>query len=174
MKICKEIGCNNNVFGGGYCKYHAYKRYMRGGDLYKPKPRKKRKAIPKKSKSRNAREPYYKEIKDELRAEMMAEGTYNCFFCGKPMGDEKGFHHLKGRVGKNYTDRKYLQPAHNKCHVEDYHPSTWEQLNSFAWYDGFLLRLKSIDEKLWRAELRKKDKSLPLNPKIEFDDDELF
>ena len=26
MKICKSDGCNNNVFGGGYCKFHQYKR----------------------------------------------------------------------------------------------------------------------------------------------------
>ena len=26
MKICKSDGCNNNVFGGGFCKFHQYKR----------------------------------------------------------------------------------------------------------------------------------------------------
>ena len=26
MKICNSEGCNNNVFGGGFCKFHQYKR----------------------------------------------------------------------------------------------------------------------------------------------------
>ena len=26
MKICNSDGCNNNVFGGGFCKFHQYKR----------------------------------------------------------------------------------------------------------------------------------------------------
>lgn len=26
MKICNSDGCNNSVFGGGFCKFHQYKR----------------------------------------------------------------------------------------------------------------------------------------------------
>lgn len=26
MKICKSENCKNNVFGGGFCKFHQYKR----------------------------------------------------------------------------------------------------------------------------------------------------
>ena len=26
MKICNSDGCNNNVFGGGFCTFHQYKR----------------------------------------------------------------------------------------------------------------------------------------------------
>jgi len=34
MKICNKEGCENPVFGGGYCKYHQYLRT----DKKKPKP----------------------------------------------------------------------------------------------------------------------------------------
>ena len=157
MKLCKE--CNNAVFGGGYCKYHQYKRKMLGGDLYERKPPKKRKAIPKESKKRKLEGKTYKQIKDELRAEMKAEGTYNCFFCGKPMEDEKGFHHCKGRDGSYLTDRKYLKPAHNQCHVWDYHQARVKDLILQPWYGEFLNRLKELDIDLYRKEINKQNKS---------------
>ena len=157
MKLCKE--CNNTVFGGGYCKYHQYKRKMLGGDLYERKPPKKRKAIPKESKKRKEEGKTYKQIKDELRTEMIANGTYNCFFCGKPMGDEKGFHHTKGRDGSYLTDRKYLKPAHNQCHVWDYHQADIETLMQKEWYSDFLNRLKELDINLYNKEIKKQDKS---------------
>ena len=158
MSLCKE--CNNNVFGGGYCKYHQYRRSMQGGDKYSHKPKiKKRKKIPRESAKRKEETPYYKQVKDELREDMIANDTYNCFFCTKPMGNEKGFHHTKGRDGTLFTDRKYLKPGHNDCHVRDYHQSTVAQMLKQTWYQGFLIRLKELDEKLYEAEIKKQSKS---------------
>jgi hypothetical protein len=168
--ICKDENCTNpNIFGGGYCKYHQFRRSMRGGDKYQAKPkqntaleaRSPRKAynIPKESKTRKEQGKTYKQVKDELRAELRSEGKYNCFFCTKPMGFELGFHHLKGRAGQNFIDKKYLVPGHNQCHVEDYHRSDVGKLLKFPWYQGFLARLKEIDESLYRTELKKQDKA---------------
>ena len=158
MKQCKEPGCNNKPFNE-YCHYHQYRLYMKGGRLYKPKPPKKRKAIPKESKKRKEEGKTYKQIKDELRTEMIANGNYNCFFCGKPMEDEKGFHHCKGRDGSYLTDRKYLKPAHNQCHVWDYHQARVKDLILQPWYGEFLNRLKELDIDLYRKEIKKQDKS---------------
>jgi hypothetical protein len=143
---------------------------MEGGDLYKPKQARKKRfktltppkgtAIPKQSKTRLKEGKTYKQTKDELRAEMIANGTWNCFFCTKPMKNEKGFHHTHKRDGSYFTDRKYLKPGHNQCHVWDYHQAKIEDLLKQPWYPGFLLRLKELDESLWRKELKKQEKGL--------------
>jgi len=177
MRTCKIDGCNNPVFGGGVCRYHGYTRHMKGGDLFKPKNNtavtlspKSNTKIPKESKTRKKQGKTYKEVKDELRAELKAEGKYDCFFCTDPMGEEKGFHHLKGRDGDNFIDKRWLVPGHNQCHVWDYHHLCVEQLLQFPWYQGFLTRLKNKDPKLLREELKKQEKS-----GLIFDDeDELF
>jgi hypothetical protein len=180
MRICKEPDCNRPVFSNLFCRYHQYRRRMKGGDLYikrppqsvsKPRSLKSNTKIPRESKKRSEATKTYKEVKDELRAEMIANGTWNCFFCGKPMGKEKGFHHTKGRDGTLYTDKKYLKPGHNDCHVFRYHQADIESLLQEVWYPDFLLRLKELDEKLWRAELKKQEKSIKLNPRIDFDED---
>jgi 5-methylcytosine-specific restriction endonuclease McrA len=146
---------------------------MAGGDLHKrtkkpndnenkavqPRSRSKQGKIPSESKKRSTERIYYKQVKDEMRAEMKANGTYNCFFCGLPMGDEMFFHHLKGRDGDLYIDRNYLVPAHNDCHVFRYHRLSIEFLIKETWYDGFLSRLKAKDAKLYETELKKQYKA---------------
>lgn len=170
---CGEPGCNNNIFGGGFCKYHQFRRRMAGGDQHKrkkttndkqnkpvqPLSRKKQGKIPPEGKKRLTERPYYSQVKSEMREEMIANGTYNCFFCGLPMGQEKCFHHLKGRDGMLYIDREYLVPGHSLCHVEKYHRMTVEQLLKESWYQGFLNRLKAIDIKLYETELKKQYKA---------------
>jgi hypothetical protein len=139
---------------------------MQGGRLYKPKPKTKN-VIPKESKKRKIENKTYKQIKDELKEEMISAGTWNCYFCSKPMGKEKGFHHTHKRDGTYFTDRKYLKPAHNFCHVEQYHRLPVEKLLEIPWYGEFLLRLKALDESLWRIEMNKQTKNINL-----FEEDE--
>lgn len=158
---CNETNCDANVFGGLKCRYHQFKRHMKGGDLYKPKTRQKNK-IPQESKKRKEENKTYKQVKDELRQELIARGEWNCFFCMGPMGTEKGFHHTHKRDGTYFTDRKYLKPAHNNCHVDNYHQARIEDLLKRSWYQGFLSRLRELDESLWRIELRKQDKKANL------------
>jgi hypothetical protein len=168
-KICSESGCTNPVFGGGKCKYHQFRRSMRGGDKYKAKsPRKtlsearsprKGTPMPKESLKRKEQAKAYKEVKDEIRAELIAEGKYNCFFCTEPMGAEKGFHHTKGRDGSRFIEKKWLVPGHNECHVDKYHHTEVAELVKLPWYSGFLQRLRALDEELYRKELKKFDKS---------------
>ncbi len=171
---CQEPGCANNVFGGGFCKYHQFRRRMAGGDQHKrkkttndkqnkpvqPLSRKKQGKIPPEGKKRLTERPYYSQVKSEMREEMIANGTYNCFFCGLPMGQEKCFHHLKGRDGMLYIDREYLVPAHNECHVYKYHWLSIEFLIKETWYPQFLSRLKAKDEQLYYKELKKQEKGL--------------
>ena len=157
MKICTEAGCKNPQFGGFKCRYHQYIRHMRGGDLYKPK--KKQKAIPKESKKRKEEKKTYKQVKDELREELKAKNEWVCFFCTKDMKDEKEFHHLKGRDGQNFIDKKWLVPAHGKCHVLDYHMAKVKDLMEQKWYPGFLERLRKIDTQLYYKEIVKQEKA---------------
>lgn len=158
MKACSEKGCTNPPFNE-YCRYHQFRLYMKGGRLYKPKPRQ-TKPISKESPKRKEEKKTYKQVKDEIRAELIAQGKYNCFFCTKPMKREKGFHHIKGRDGQNFIDKRYLVPAHNQCHVDGYHQAMVEKLLQQPWYQGFLTRLRAIDEKEYRIEMKKQDKGI--------------
>ena len=161
---CNASGCNSNQFGGGYCSFHQWFRKLKDGDLYGHKTKvKKQNKIPIRSKQRLDQEPRYKHIKEEIRTELQAKGQFNCIFCTKPMGNESGFHHFLGRIGTLFTDRKYLQPGHGKCHVEEYHRLTVEQLTLLPWYEGFLERIKLIDISLWEKEMRKHSKAEPVN-----------
>ena len=157
---CKESGCSANLFGGGYCKYHQFRRYMRGGDLYKPKPRQKS-AIPKESKKRKAERIAYSEQIRLFWDESVENGTDFCFFCGKKMAHRDNIHHLKGRTNDYLNDKEWFVNAHNKCHVEDYHQSSWEQRIKQPWWEDFLIRLKSKSPELHRKEMLKGEKYLP-------------
>lgn len=168
MRTCSK--CDKPVFGGGYCKYHQYVRHMRGGDLYKPKPRQKSN-IPKESKKRKKEKIRYSEQIKLFWIESVENKTDFCFFCGVHMAHRDNIHHLKGRTGDYYLDKEWWVNAHNKCHVEDYHQSDYEHLSKQLWYPQFLQRLKSKDSGLWQKEINKKDKDIKLNPRLGFDED---
>ena len=109
MKTCKE--CNNPVFGGGYCKYHQFKRKMKGGDLYKPKPRQKS-PLPKESKKREKERIYYLDQVKMFWKECVENGNDFCFFCGQKMTKREDTHHLKGRIGDYYLDKEFSNPVY--------------------------------------------------------------
>jgi hypothetical protein len=168
MKTCNADNCSNPQFGGGYCRYHAYMRRMKGGDLYargqkkpvEPRSGLKRTKVSPVSEKRKEQAKTYKQVKDEIRAELISTGNYNCFFCGKPMNSEKGFHHTKGRDGTKYIEKKWLVPGHNQCHVWDYHQAKIKDLIEQPWYPAFLSRLRDLDEGLYQTELKKQEKGL--------------
>ena len=165
MKTCIELNCTNNQFGGGYCKYHQFKRHMRGGDLYKPKT-KKQTPIKKKSKKRIVEEISYREMSQLIwdKAKETGNGEVLCFFCNKPMAHKEDTHHLKGRTGALYAMKRWLRNAHRYCHGERYHDARYEDLIKEKWYPGFLERLKEASEDLWRKELKKGDKAQRIIP----------
>ena len=158
MKLCKENGCKNNIFGGGFCKYHNYRRYMRGGDLFKPKTRKST-TIPKESKKRKEEKKYYTENCKDLEKEIREQnnGKIYCFFSGLEINERVTWHHLKKRTGKFYTDKEWLVPAINKYHLM-YHFSEIEDLIAEYWYSDFMNRLKTKDTHLYYKELKRQEK----------------
>ena len=157
MKTCVEAGCDRPQFGGGFCKYHQFRRYMKNGDLFKPKKRKK--TPPKESKKRKEEHKYYKQLCQELWDELVAEGKNYCFFCGKKMEKREDFHHIRGRVRDNYLNREYIVPAHNDCHVWKYHQASIEQLMREPWYEEFMNRLREIDSQSYYKERNKLTKA---------------
>lgn len=173
MKTCNERGCDRPIFGGGKCKYHQYRRYMRGGDLYSPK-KKEATPIKKQSAKRSKEHKRYTEVCDELTRELREQnnGHIYCFFSGEEIFDKRPhYHHLKGRTGDHLIDKKWLVPAKDEYHVHKYHMASYEQRVKEWWWQGFLSRLKEKSVELWEKELRKADKAIPLNPKLEFEDD---
>lgn len=173
MHTCKADNCTSNVFGGGYCKYHQYLRRMRGGDLFKPKLKEKSSIKPLSDKRKVQRKYYAVETKERFD-EAVTNGTNICIFCDKKVIIYEGWHHLKGRENDKLLDWDYIKLAHNQCHVWDYHQASYEQRKKQPWWQGFLLRLKAIDESLYRAELRKGEKAHKLNPDPTLFDEELF
>lgn len=169
MKTCSEPNCNRLVFGGHYCKYHQYRRKMQGGDQHKRKtPIKKR--TPKRAKD----ERQYKDQAREFFNDAVKNGTNICVFCGKKVMKFDGLHHWKGRTNDYLLDKKYWSIVHNECHVDNYHWASTEQRMKQVWWDDFLIRLKAIDEDLWRKELKKYEKVNKLNPKIWDEEEDLL
>ena len=160
-QTCKEFNCNNNIFGGGYCSYHQFKRHMRGGDKYNSKPRPKPKPIKKESKKRTEDKKYYSQHCKELTQELRDanNGKVYCFFTGKEIRGRVTYHHLLGRTGDFYLDKALLVPGDNDRHLE-YHRLTVEQLLKTDWYDGFCARLKEKSTKAYDKEIKKQEKAL--------------
>lgn len=159
--------CDSGVFGGGYCKYHQYKRRMQGGDKYAPKRKKKAlelqsslfdTKIPPESKRRKKERVRYSEQIIEFWNESVEDKTDFCFFCGLHMDKRDNVHHLRGRTGEYYLDKEYWVNAHNFCHTYQYHMMSIERLYQLPWYREFLDRLKSKDFHSYCKELKKQDK----------------
>lgn len=166
MKTCSEHGCLNPIFGGTKCKYHQFKRHMQGGDLFKRKPKS---SIPKESKKRKEERKRYTEVCDLLTEEIRAKnnGKVFCFFSGQEITAKRPhYHHLKSRTGDYYTDKEWLVPALDEFHVDGYHSKSVEYLLQQKWYtDIFLVNLRNKSEELYQKELRKREKSEPINPR---------
>ena len=142
MKLCKEDGCKSSVFGGGYCKYHQYRRHMRGGDLYRPK-RDVAKPISKASKKRKKENKSYLLQLREFWDNAVKDGTNKCFFCGEKMGEREDTHHLRGR-GAFLLEPEWWVHAHRQCH-HWYHFAPIEFLIKKSWWGGFLERVRAKD-----------------------------
>ena len=155
--------CNKYpVFSHDFCRLHQWMRTDEDYKKYKNLKKEgkiKQKSIPKESKKRKEEKKTYKQVKDELREELKAKNEWVCFFCTKDMKDEKEFHHLKGRDGQNFIDKKWLVPAHGQCHVLDYHMAKVKDLMKQEWYQGFLTRLKEKDTQLYYKEIVKQEKA---------------
>ena len=158
-KICKYEGCNNSRWGGGYCKYHQYIRFKDENRAVQPLSPIKRYNIPKVSDKRLEQAKIYKQICIEVDLEAKKSNNWKCFFCGEEF--EKGVrpdrHHLAGRDGSLYTDKRYLVLAHRICHTK-YHSHTIHLLKKEAWFNSWLERLRVISEELYNKEINKLNK----------------
>ena len=90
----------------------------------------------------------YDRVKAELEAELKAKGEWRCFFSGLPLSDNAVWHHIIGRENDLLTDKKFLRPVLHEYHVE-YHDQPFSKLKSEWWWDGFMNRLKALDENVW-------------------------
>jgi len=169
MKICKELNCDNSVFGGDYCKYHQYRRSMQGGDKYKAGGRiksKPRRRTPKREKD----ERYY-----AVQArEFFEESDKICIFCGVGVTKFQGLHHWKGRTNDYLLDKQWWSVVHNKCHVYIFHRCTSEQLQEQWWYEEFVARLKIKSIELYNKITGRGEKIHRLNPLPFKEEEDLF
>lgn len=98
----------------------------------------------------------YDRVKAELETKLKAKGEWRCFFSGIPLDENAGYkdyawHHLKGRDGDLLTEKKYLRPVLDRYHTGDegYHNKPFSYLKTLWWWEGFMARLKELDEDLW-------------------------
>ena len=153
MKICEKEGCNNPIFGGGYCSFHQYLR----NKLPKNKP--KRKAIPSLSKRRSLQLTEYRAIKEEMIAEAKEKGPIRCFASGEKIYGIPEIHHLDGREEDALTDRPNLVFIKRKYH-HMLHDLSIDKLMKERWYDTFLNNLKERNPRLYVKEIHKRTKLL--------------
>jgi hypothetical protein len=168
MRECKE--CDRPVFGGGYCKYHQFRRRMQNGDKFKRKaPVKKR--LPQESKKRKVEHKRYTEQVLEHRTKCKEDGTYICFFCleGEDLSTKDKWlcnHHWEER-GANYLNVDTWSWTHNSCH-NIWHFASMEELKEQEWYnEEFLTRLKAKSIVAYSKQIRKEEKSEELFGDVE-------
>lgn len=159
MKTCSEPGCTSPQFGGSFCRYHQWKRKLKGGDLYSPKP-KKQKAIPKESKKLKKEREYYSIQAHRFFDEAVQNGTNICIFCGEKVSKFEGLHHWFGRVGQYLHDKQHWSVVHNDCHAYKYHKFTVQQMTE-EWGQAFWDRLEKFNSSLREKIQSRSDKNNP-------------
>lgn len=144
-KICKSCGKPEYIFSGGLCRQcWGLEQTLKNWASKAP-----RRPIRYKSEKRKEEEKEYKRICKE----MDTVKPHMCFFCGWEIKGRVDHHHLKGKVGGDYLDKRYIVKAHRKCHSE-FHSLPVDKM---WWFDAFLFRLKQVDFDLFQKELRKRD-----------------
>lgn len=167
MKTCKA--CSSPVFSHDYCLIH---QWMRTDDKYKKyKELKKSGKIARRTKERAKDEKRYMNEARAFFDDAVANKTNYCFFCGKEVKLFEGLHHLRNRAGDMLLDKEFWVVVHNNCHVWKYHQADYDQRKKEVWWQDFLARLKEKSLELYEKELRKADKAIPLNLKLEFEED---
>lgn len=164
MKTCIEPGCDSPVFGGNFCKYHQYRRYMYGGDLYKPK-KKERKPIPKESAKRKIDNRHYRDRIIAFWNNAVEKKENRCFFCNKLMEYREDIHHILGR-GKFLLEEEWWALAHRECHSIYHGPA--DVLVSQPWFENFMRRLKKKSIKTYYKTIDRINKA-----ELEFKEEEL-
>lgn len=156
---CKD--CNSDVFGGGYCKYHQWKRNLFGGDKYKTKSATNTpyKPIPRRTKERAIDEKYYAVQAKEFFDDAIKSETNICVFCGEKVTKYEGLHHWKGRTNDYLLDKQWWSTVHNDCH-SFYHRATVEQMKEKSWFDSYMSRLRAKSEELYLKEINKSQKNI--------------
>jgi hypothetical protein len=173
-RTCKEDNCNNSVFWGDYCRYHQYRRSMKGGDKYNadkkpnkpPKPRSetrslKSNTIHRRTPKRALDERYYAVQAKEFFDKSVFDSTNKCHFCGERVLTFQGLHHTEGRDGSRINDFTKIVIVHNDCHLF-YHRATLQQLMEQKWFVAWMGRLKSVSTEAYNKELRKAEKTINL------------
>lgn len=156
-KTCKAVGCDNFIFGKGYCKSHQYMRDdVDVTDRSKKKPRQR---IKYSSKKRIDENELYKEAKMIVRSELLESGQWKCFFSNEdlPVGFNE-FHHLEGKEGALLYLTTNIRPGIRKFHTQ-YHHFNISQLLQTEWYVDFLKRIRYVYPQVIRIESRRFDKA---------------
>lgn len=99
---------------------------------------------------------HYKRVKAELEIELKDKGEWRCFFSGIPLAEDAPFlpHHLRGRDGDMLIEKEFLVPCLWEYH-QKYHDVPFSKLKTEWWWNGFLERLKALDEDLWYSHVLK-------------------
>jgi hypothetical protein len=167
-RTCSEPNCTQNSFGGGKCKYHQWKRRLKGGDLYgKSKQNESVGALSPKSDTIHRRTPkrakderYYSVEAKEFFEEAVKSKTNDCFFCGLKVNTFQGLHHWRGRTNQYLLDKQWWSIVHNSCHTDKWHRMTLEQIQKEGWYPEFLIRLKEKDPIAYEKQIGKSSKNI--------------
>jgi len=119
-KICNEEGCENNVWGKGYCKWHQHRRTDKKVGF------KKSKAIQPISKKRLEELATYRPLRDKYLRENTECEVREC------TNKSTHIHHKNGRIGAILYYVPYFMAVCNECHPEKIHENpAWARENGY-------------------------------------------
>jgi hypothetical protein len=106
------------------------------------------------SKKRSQQLKEYKKITSNIEERKKQGEKFVCIFCGDIVQQAYEKHHLMGREEKLLNNEDYLFVVHPMCHFKYHnHP-----IKYIWWWDGYLGRIKNIDDKFYHRESMKKQK----------------
>ena len=96
----------------------------------------------------------YKKAKIERAEELKEQGKWVCIFTGQPIpdyltGDQVEVHHILGKDGDLYTDKKFFGFYLDRTIHGQYHDKPFSELKNEWWWRGFLDRIRHIDKDIW-------------------------
>ena len=103
---------------------------------------------------RAAEENEYDKVWREIDAEAEETKQMGCFFCGENVDNPCAHHHLRGRIGRLLTDKRYIVRAHWNHHQE-YHDLP---VSKQKWREIFMENLRGKDPQTYYKEREKENK----------------
>ncbi len=145
MKTCNYPGCHYPVFSHSLCGIHWKQKHG--------------KPLPKYTDKRKEQVDEYHNRRRQFISKRRVEGKGKlwCPFCSDRIYGDPDIHHTMGRDDETLLNEKYWHLSHNKCHVQEYHGMSCQDI---LWWKGYIKWLKkNMPPEVYLKEKRREEKS---------------